>query len=242
MRPVHVIRSAASWVCAIPITGLAALLTTVAGHIVPGSLAAHHVARTWARLVLKLMGIRLTIEGIPPGESSGPPVVVANHTSRLDILVLLAALPPALRPGFLAKHTLFDVPLLGRAMRTLGCVPVNREDRRSAPAMFTESLRLLRTGHAMVVFPEETWSADDQLLPLQRGGFLLARRAQAPLVPVGIDGTFEAMPGARIGVTPGHVVVRFGTAIDAAGGLSIETLRIDVRTRLERLRHPPVDE
>jgi len=199
------VRTSTTWGLGLPVTTAASALA----HLLDPP-AVHHAAHRWARAVLTLAGTRLVVDGTPP---AAPYLVMANHTSRLDIVALVAALPAGDRVGFLAKHTLFDVPLLGGAMRRLGCVPVDREDRLTAAAMLSTAADRLRAGHALVVFPEETWSSDGRLLPLKRGGFLLARRARVPIVPVGIRGALEAMPASRMVVTPGDIHVRIGSAV-----------------------------
>ena len=219
------------WGLGVPYTAAATSLAHVLG---PRALA--RAARRWARGMLGLAGVRLTVDGTLPPVARGPYVVMANHTSRLDIVALLAALPSIHRVAFLAKHTLFEVPLLGGTMRRLGCVAVDREDRLTAAAMLSTAIARLRAGHTLVVFPEETWSTDGRLLPLQRGGFLLARRARVPIVPVGIRGALEAMPGSRLVVTPGEVCVRVGRAIDPSDVVDRRQVTARVTEEIDRLR------
>jgi 1-acyl-sn-glycerol-3-phosphate acyltransferase len=102
--------------------------------------------------------------------------------------------------------------------------------------MLSTAVDHLRAGHTLVVFPEETWSTDGRMLPLQRGGFLLARRARVPIVPVGIRGALEAMPGSTRTVTPGDVRVRIGTAIEPPSPWDRMAVTADVTDRIERLR------
>jgi 1-acyl-sn-glycerol-3-phosphate acyltransferase len=217
-----------AWGLGVPTTAAAATLAHVLG---PS--AVHRAAHRWARTLLALAGVHLEVEGRPPAP---PYLVMANHTSRLDIVALIAALPADHRVGFLAKHTLFDVPLLGGAMRRLGCVPVDREDRLTAAAMLSTSAERLRAGQVLVVFPEETWSTDGRLLPLKRGGFLLARRAGVPILPVGVRGALEAMPASRLVVTPGRIHVCIGTSIPPEELADRHSVTAWVAAEIDRLR------
>ncbi len=222
------VRTSTTWGLGLPMTAAAMTLA----HVLRAP-AVHHAAHRWAHLLLALAGVRVIVDGTPPAR---PYLVMANHTSRLDIVALIAALPAEDRVGFLAKHTLFDVPLLGGTMRRLGCVPVDREDRLTAAAMLSAAADRLRAGQALVVFPEETWSSDGRLLPLRRGGFLLARRARVPIVPVGIRGAHEAMPASGVVVTPGDLHVRIGTPVPPEELRDRVRVTARVAAEIDRLR------
>ena len=193
-------------------------------------------ARWWARGILLGGFVRLRREGserVPRGE---PVVFMANHESWLDIPALLAAIPVQVR--FLAKKSLFKVPFLGWAISAMGFIPVDRENRREAVRSFEEAAARIRGGRSVLLFPEETRSTDGNLLPLQRGGFLIALKAGIPIVPVGLEGAGRCLGKHNYLIRPGTVTVRFGDPIATAGrGVTEKGVLMErVRVEIERLR------
>ena len=214
MKALRVLHSGLAWAVALPAT---AVLGTAAAVVGGGGDRALGIARAWARLLLAASGCRLEVRGRDLAASCGVAVVMANHQSALDIPVLLVAMPAELRTAFWAKDSLFRVPFLGRAMRAMGFVPVDRSRRRSAVSVIASSLELVRGGRSVLVFPEETYGPPEELLAFQRGGFVLALKTGLPIVPVGIRGTREALPPDARMVSPARLEVRVGTPIATAG-------------------------
>jgi 1-acyl-sn-glycerol-3-phosphate acyltransferase len=194
------------------------------------------VAKLWARGVLLASGVRLRIEGAAALARDGRYVFVANHQSLFDIPALLAASPGQVR--FLAKASLFRIPIFGWALRLGGFIPVDRGDRDRARDSFAQAIeRLDRDGISVLLFPEETRSLDGRLLPFRRGGFLLALKTGRPMVPVGVEGTFGVQSRASFRIRPRPVTVRYGAPIELANG-SVRQLpaRIEeIRAEIARL-------
>ena len=124
----------------------------------------------------------------------GACLIAATHQSYLDPWIVGMSVPR--RCAFLARHSLFRVPLLGRLIRVLGAVPIPRGSAASRGALDT-GIRLLRDEEALLVFPEGTRSADGFLQPFKRGVALMARRTGAPVVPVLVVGTHALWPRGR---------------------------------------------
>lgn len=207
------------------VTAFAALITaintvllgsygTLVGIIPPRGDWTRKGARLWARIILWSAFVRLRVEGAFR-VGAGPVVFMSNHESWLDIPALLVAIPGQVR--FLAKRSLFAIPFLGWAMRAMGFIPVDRENRRTAVKSFDEAAARIRAGRSVLVFPEETRTPDGSLLPFQRGGFLIALKAGLPIVPVGIQGARRVLAKGSYIVRPGRIVVRFGEPIPTAG-------------------------
>lgn len=175
------------------------------------------------------------------GESvawSEPLVVMANHQSLFDIPVLYAALPKAF--GMLAKQELFRVPFFGAAMREVGCVPIDRDDRRSSRESIREAAERVRAGRSIVVFPEGTRSKDGRIQGLKKGPFHLVQLAEVPIVPVGIHGTRDVLSRDGLVVRGGTVEVAIGEPIRIEPGLEgRERARSAVRERLIELSGMP---
>ncbi len=211
------------------------LATIVASWVPPRRRWSLGTTRVWAAGLLAGSGVRLAVfgtAGLAPGASY---VYLANHQSLFDIPALLRAIPGRFR--FVAKQSLFRIPVFGWALAAAGFVSVDRGDRTAARQSFAAAEQWLRDGESILVFPEGTRSTTGTLLPFKRGGFLLALRTGLPIVPVGIRGTLAVQPRGRRSIQPGVVEVRFGVPIDAAeyGVRRKRELIREVRTRLAEL-------
>lgn len=199
---------------------------------------AARVAHLWGETCLRLVGVPVVVEGlehISPGEQY---VIMANHESSLDILVLLAAIPASVEPRFLAKKSLFRVPFLGWAMRSAGFIPVDRDDRSTATTTLAQTLEVIHRGGSPLVFPEETWSPDGRLLSFARGGFVVALKSALSILPVGLEGPRLVLPPGAGVVQPRPVIVRIGRPIPTRdlGISSRRSLSDQTRCEIDRLR------
>lgn len=172
-------------------------------------------ARGWARSILAVAGISVRVLHGERAERGKSVVAVANHESFCDILVLLATLPMQVR--FLAKRSVFRVPVLGWSIAAAGFVPVDRGDRARGATTVGTALDRLRGGRSLVIFPEETRTREGELLPFKRGAAHLAVKAGLPLLPIGIAGTFRILPRGSWEIRPGPVEVSVGEPIDVLG-------------------------
>ncbi len=149
------------------------------------------VMRIWARLFLLVTGTRVTVEGAERIDPAGSYVFVGNHSSNLDIPVIMGKLPVSIR--FLAKKEMFKVPVLGGAMRAIHMVET---DRRLGPtahrALNDQVTAVVAEGLSLMIFPEGTRSESHDMLPFKKGAFRIAVDNDMPVVPVTIVGTLEA--------------------------------------------------
>ncbi len=191
------------------VLGLAAIL---ASWIPPRRRNGFNVARLWGRGLLLSSGVRVRV--VRTTAVAPRAVFMANHQSLYDIAALLATVPVPVR--FLAKRSLFRLPFFGWGLAAAGFVPIDRIDRSRAKEAFRHALGALEENVGIVIFPEETRSLDGRIRPFRRGGFLMALKAKAPIVPVGIHGTLRVRPKGRLRVEPAEVEVAFGDPIDAS--------------------------
>ena len=148
-------------------------------------------ARAVGRIVFRLTGVRLTVEGAEHLVRDGAFVIASNHTSYLDGLVLAAVLPRPIR--FVAKAELRDHLLARWFLDGLGVLYVDRFDVTRSVAHAGGLAEPLRTGEGILIFAEGTLHRMPGLLPFQTGGFMAAAKAQAPAVPVVLRGTRSLM-------------------------------------------------
>jgi 1-acyl-sn-glycerol-3-phosphate acyltransferase len=194
----------------------------------------YFLGHTGVRLALGLSGIRFKVSGrehIPDRAV----VFCANHQSNVDPPVLFEALHP--RVHILYKAELNSIPLLARAFRVGGFIPVDRRNKEAAMRSIEAGAASIRGGNTFLIFPEGTRSRTAELLPFKKGGFIMAIKSQAPIVPVAVQGGRAAMQkGSRI-VHPVTVSVRIGQPIETAGLLlgDRDALIAETRRRIESL-------
>lgn len=191
------------------------LVAVLVGAIPPRGNWMFWCARLWSRLLLRCSWIRVEPRFEVPLDPAGRYIFMANHQSLFDIPVLIATLPGQTR--FLAKQSLFRIPIFGWALAVGGFIPVDRSDRSRAREVFASAVERLRVGNSILLFPEETRSLDGNLLPFQRGGFLLALKSGLAIVPVGIRGTLEVQAKGSFVIRPRPVAIRYGTPITVEG-------------------------
>jgi 1-acyl-sn-glycerol-3-phosphate acyltransferase len=173
---------------------------------------------------------RLRLEGRWP--EGGPFVVVANHQSILDIL-LLSRVPREMK--WVAKESLFRTPWVGWMLRMSGDIPLRRGDAESGGAALARARTYLERGMSVMIFPEGTRSATGTLLPFKSGAFRLAIEAGVPVLPIAVHGTARGMPKGGPWVNPCRAVARLLDPVPIAGrGVEDTTrLREEVRARIQ---------
>jgi 1-acyl-sn-glycerol-3-phosphate acyltransferase len=155
-----------------------------------------------AKMALWLSGIRMEIHGLEKIPRDRAVIFMPNHQSNCDPPAVISILPPVL---VLAKQEFFRVPVLGRAMRLRGFIPVDRKNRERAIAAVEQAVAALKAGHSFLAFPEGTRSSDGRLQPLKKGVFVMAIKAGAPIVPISVSGASKIMPKGHFGIQPGRI-------------------------------------
>ena len=188
---------------------------------------------------------RLKCRGRENLRFDGPALYVANHNSFLDpmALGLLVHHKPFIP---MVRQTLFDTAFGGWFMRGMQAIPMDRSKGESAP--FKEALAQLEAGRRIIIFPEGSRSSDGAMKEFKRGLVLIIKRAKVPVVPLAVEGTFDAWPtGRKYPKLTGRVRVCAAPAIDAAELLAdgpdaamerlkreIETMRLELRTEIRQ--------
>lgn len=193
------------------------------------------LVRLWARALVAAGGIDLRGENIDGIHRDRRYILVANHYSYFDIPCILAAVPQPIR--FMAKVSLFKVPIFGWALGRSGFIPVDRKNRRTAVKSFDLAGERIRRGNTIVVFPEEGRTRTRELRPFQRGAFLLALKSELPILPIAVDGTYEVFGVGARAIKPGVVTIKVGTPIETAGATlrDKDRLATEAREQIERM-------
>lgn len=168
--------------------------------------AMYRVGVWGARMALKLAGVRMEVHGrekIPTGRAV---VFMSNHQSNCDPPAEVAVLPPVL---VMVKKEFFRLPVLGRAVRLRGFVPVDRRNRERAFQAVETAAESLRAGNSFLTYPEGTRSPDGRLQAFKKGVFVMAIKAGAPIVPISISGSWKIMTKGSMSIRPGTVRITF---------------------------------
>ena len=197
----------------------------------------------WSRPLLRwIVGAKLDIQVHPDAQALANQgrgmVLVANHSSFLDINAAFAASPTPI--VFLSKASVRKVPLLGKLNELAGTVFVERGNRASSEKAVQQLTQTLTLGRSVLVFPEGTRSKDGTLMPFKKGAIHLANAAGAPIVPMHISGTWERLaPGkVLIGPSSGGIQVRIGAPLPDANQSVQDTLDV-ARQAVEELGAQP---
>ena len=189
------------------------------------------VVKVWARFTLYLSLSRVRIVGNfspPPG---GNIVYVANHQSFFDIPLIMGWVDP--KVGFVAKESLFKIPVLGWWMREIGCIPVSRRASRRELSAFERMKKFLSAGGVLMIFPEGTRSPDGSLLPFKSSALKPAVDSKSTVIPVTIWGTKDIMPKGTFAISPARVFIKVGEPIKLTGDLDRKVLAEKLRRQIE---------
>jgi 1-acyl-sn-glycerol-3-phosphate acyltransferase len=192
-------------------------------------------------LGLWLCGIRFKVAGTDNLPLDRAAVYCSNHESNVDPPILFTALHP--RMHILYKHEIDQIPVLARAFRMGGFIPIDRRNKESAMRSIEKGAKSIRDGSSFLIFPEGTRSRTGEMLPFKKGGFVMAIKAGAPIVPIAISGGRDAMQRGSSIIRPVRITIRVGQPVETAGvslddrDLLIETVRARIQ---ELLAHGPV--
>jgi 1-acyl-sn-glycerol-3-phosphate acyltransferase len=192
-----------SWLFVLPFIALATAffgsISLVAGLWDSSGRQQHFIARAWARVLLRLTFSPVTVEGLEKlqplrREGSHRPLAVyaSNHLSYYDTPMLFAKLPFQFR--ILAKASLWKLPFIGWYLNRSGQVPIDQSSARAGVASLGRGVKTLESGLPLMLFPEGGRSADGALRSMVAGAAWMAIKAQVPLVPITLIGTYELLP------------------------------------------------
>ena len=241
--PHHPVPLALRWLTYLLLLPLIALATAFFGSV---SLVAglwdssgrqqHSIARVWARVLLLVALSPVKVEGLEKlqplrREGSRRPLAVyaSNHLSYYDTPMLFAKLPFQFR--ILAKASLWKLPFIGWYLNRSGQVPIDQSSARAGVASLMRGVKTLEAGMPLVLFPEGGRSATGELKPMVSGAAWMAIKAQVPLVPVTLIGTYELLPIHTYVLRPRPLKLVVGEPISTAGLTTRDADRLTERMR-----------
>jgi 1-acyl-sn-glycerol-3-phosphate acyltransferase len=220
------------YVGALLLVTLPALWAQIA--VLPAGRAVDRLVRAWCRLVLRLGGCPVRVEGLGSLPPAGPAVLAANHASYIDSIALSAALPGDFR--FVAKRELGTTPLIATVIRKVGHLIVERADLSRSVADAERVTAVLRSGASLLFFPEGTFLRQAELLPFKLGAFKAAVEVGCPVIPLAIRGTREILPAYGWRLRPGPITISIGGPVRPADGGWKEMVRLRDAARAEIAR------
>ncbi len=227
-----------AWV--VLITLICATVAIVVSFLRKGGNFAHLVGRFWARSIVLVSRVKVSVQGLEHIDPCAAYVYMANHQSFFDVLALLGYLPVQFR--WLAKKELFQIPVFGYSMARVGYISIDRSNRKSAYKSLLEAAQKIARGVSVVVFPEGTRSTDGQIKPFKGGGFYLAIRSGRPIVPVAIYGSHHVMPKGRLRIKRGQIILSINPPIETTHynnktkEVLMESVRSTMKRDLERIK------
>jgi 1-acyl-sn-glycerol-3-phosphate acyltransferase len=208
-----------SYLVAIPLVALATAgfgcISLLAGLWDKSGRQQHAIAHLWARTLLLISLSPVKIVGREKLHEHENAVYASNHLSYMDTPVLFAKLPFQFR--ILAKQSLWKVPFIGWYLNRSGQVPVDSQSPRSLVASLNRGVATLKQGLPLVLFPEGGRTATGQLQTMMSGCAYMAIKAQVPLVPLTLIGTYELLPIHVYALQPRPIFVVVGDPIPTAG-------------------------
>ena len=221
-------RSAVAWAaggcCFVALGGLVVLLSLLAP---PRRL--HAFTSLSCRLILRALGVRVTVRGREYLHSGRTYLFVGNHVNLFDVFVLYGYIPIFFRGVELDEH--FDWFFYGRIIRRLGMIPISQTSGRAALRSLKVAQAALAQGTSVLILPEGGRTPDGRFQPFKKGAFLLAQRTDAAVVPVVMTGAFAILQrGGRI-IRPGAMELRLGAPIPRGRLTGLDATAIAERVR-----------
>lgn len=203
------------WLIYIPLVCVWSLLcgwtAAIVAMLISQRVGSYHVGKAWARPIGWLAPMRVSIRGAEHIEPDTSYVVVCNHASQYDIILVYGWLKLDLR--WVMKQELRKVPGLGLACEKVGHIIVDRSNPEAARQSIHAALGRIGGGIGVLFFPEGTRSVDGRLKRFKSGAFRLASEHQLPILPITLLGTHEMLPAKSLDLRPGKVSMVIHPAI-----------------------------
>jgi 1-acyl-sn-glycerol-3-phosphate acyltransferase len=216
-------------------TGVLGAISLTASLFEKSGRVQHTMAVIWSWLILKASFSPVTVYGAGKVDFNQAYLFAANHISAMDVPVLYTNLHCQFR--IVANKGLFKRPFIGWHLTRSGQIPIDRSSPRATFKSLHLAVEDLKSGLSVAIFPEGGRSRDGNLQPFMNGGFYVAVKAQAPVVPIAIVGTYEMLPMNSFHIRPTKLEIHFGDPIPTTGLTShdLDTLSERVKKAVEEM-------
>ncbi|HUQ50363.1 MAG TPA: lysophospholipid acyltransferase family protein [Terriglobales bacterium] len=216
-------------------TAVLGAISLVASAFEKGGRMQHNLAVLWSKLILKTSMSPVKVYGAEKVDFQKAHLFAANHISAMDVPVLYTQLPCQFR--IVANKGLFNRPFIGWHLKRSGQIPIDRSSPRATFKSLHNAVEDLKKGLSVSIFPEGGRSETGKIKPFMNGGFYVAVKAQTPVVPVAIVGTYQMLPMNTFHIKPTKLAIHFGEPIPTAGMTShdLDTLSERVKKAVEAM-------
>jgi len=210
------IRSIASWIVIVMLIAVFFPLVAIGFCFDFKGRYAHRVIRGWGRVVMRLLRAKVHVVGGEEIDPNKPYVIVSNHESNVDVMILLVHLPVDFK--FASKRSLFFVPLMGWAMVLAGYIFIKRgQGAERAKMVVNDMVSKIKQGFSVLLFPEGTRSIDGKMRPFKKGAFHLAADTGADILPCAVVGSREALGKGEWRIRESRVLLMIGKPMAIKG-------------------------
>jgi len=227
------------WLIFVPLvvvlTLLFSMLTVIFAALVNPEWASRVFAVTWAKSLAYMTPVRVIVEGGENAHREQSYVVVTNHQSMYDILLIYGWLELDLK--WVMKKELRKVPGIGLGCEKAGHIFVDRKKPKQAAQAIKEALARMGKGVGILFFPEGTRSRDGHLLPFKKGAFRLSVEQDLPILPITLAGTRDVLSSHSLSLFPGTIRMVIHPAIDPSGKDADELLE-EIRNTISSAMPP----
>ncbi|MCF6246175.1 MAG: 1-acyl-sn-glycerol-3-phosphate acyltransferase [Desulfobacula sp.] len=183
------------------------------------------VARNLFKILIRIMGIKLVVKGQKNIDADKTYIMMGNHQSLFDLFVIPAAVPLCFTGVEAAYH--FSIPVWGYLIRKWGCIPIERNNLKSAMKSLEKARHILLTGMNLCILPEGHRTLTGKMGEFKKGPFHLAKSVGADILPFGVNGLFDFHPKGCLELNPGQVTVKIGRPIPykEINAISVDEIR-----------------
>lgn len=191
--------------------------------------------RLWGRMLCKLVGAEVVIEGLGNIRPDQTYIFIGNHSSQFDIFSFQGYYPYAFR--WMAKKELFSIPIFGQTMKKMGYIAIDRSKGRQAMKSLDKAAEQIASGNSVLIFPEGTRSPNGKLQEFKTGAILLAIKSGVQVVPIGFNGSYSILPKKKFLADNGKIIIRIGTPMPTDHYISKDkqALALSLHTAVQRL-------
>lgn len=175
-------------------------------------------SRQWSKRLLKAAKINVKVSGEYNFDKTKSYIFVTNHSSLLDIPVILGNIDLDCR--IIYKKELEKIPVFGKALSLSPFIKIDRDNAKNAIESLKQAIEAVKTGESVLIFPEGTRSEDGRIVEFKRGAVMLAIKSGKPIIPVCIKGAFEMMPARSSKLKSGVIEIVFGNPVLFEEGMS----------------------